>query len=79
MAARLADGGLAAVSLERLPDDAGKPWALQPTGTYAHTPAHLLEAAAAAGLRVEQHDTSLSPRLEAGAPVLGHVAVLSRL
>ena len=69
---------LAAVSLERLPDDYGHPWALQPTGTYAHTAAYLADAAAAAGLRLEHHDTEHSPRLEAGVPVLGQLAVLSR-
>ena len=31
-----------------------------------------------AGLRVEHHDTEHSPRLEAGVPVLGQLAVLSR-
>ena len=34
-------------------------------------------ASAAAGLRVEHLDTSSSPRLEAGVPVMGQLAVLS--
>ena len=83
VAALLSDGGgeqraLFALSLERLPADDARPWALQSSGTYAHSLHHVREAAARAGLQVEAHDESQSPRLEDGEPVPGLLVVLSR-
>jgi predicted TPR repeat methyltransferase len=74
-----APGGIFAVSLERFDDsDSESGWRLQGSGTYAHSKRHVMEAAEAAGLRVEHYDDAHSPRLERGAPVKGHLAIFSK-
>lgn len=82
-AGRLSASGRLAVSLERLLPDAepasgGLGWRLQGSGTYAHSVAHVEEAAEAAGLAIELHDTEHSPRTEKGAAVLGQIVILRR-
>jgi predicted TPR repeat methyltransferase len=74
VAVALRPGGLAAYTLEALPDDAAEPLRLNPTGRYAHSRAHAVAACVAAGLQVaEQSPVAL--RMEAGHPVAGWLIV----
>jgi predicted TPR repeat methyltransferase len=71
-ATALRPDGLLAVTVERY-DEEG--YVLRSSGRYAHGAAYLRSMAAEAGLRcLDLHECS--PRLEAGKPVEGYVAVL---
>jgi predicted TPR repeat methyltransferase len=71
-AARLRAGGTVAFTVER---SAGDAYALTDSGRYAHSEAHIREAAAAAGLRVASL-TEVQLRWEYGQAVIGLVTVL---
>ena len=80
-ASRLSPSGRLAVSLELLPEtEAGAQgscgWRLQGAGTFAHTKQHVCEAAEAAGMAIELHDTEHSPRTERGEAVKGQIVIL---
>ena len=67
-AAALTPGGRFAATVERLEGDGG--FVLQPKRRYAHSEAHLREAAARAGLAMELLEP-VAPRWEGGKPVSG--------
>lgn len=73
IAARLAPGGHAVISLEEL--DTAEEWRLGRLGRYAHSAAHVTTAAAAAGLRVARLQRE-ALRLEMDVPVPGMIVTL---
>ncbi len=76
VAARLAPGGRFLFSAETLPGEAAG-WRLGPQGRFAHAPAHLAAAAAAAGLSVVLLRAEVV-RFEHDAPVPGMIGLLER-
>lgn len=69
----LRPGGWLAFSVE----DADEDFALRPTGRYAHAGTYVRAHADAAGLSIARSEP-IAVRIEGGAPVPGHVFVLTR-
>jgi predicted TPR repeat methyltransferase len=54
------------------PEDAPLGWRLLPTGRFAHTKQHAVDAAAAYGYQLLSY-AEIIPRMEKGEPVRGHL------
>jgi predicted TPR repeat methyltransferase len=66
-------------SCERVtPEEAPSGWRLGPSGRFAHTKQYVVETAATAGGFELVAYTEITPRMEYGKPVLGHLFVFSR-
>lgn len=78
-AARMVPGGVFVFTTETLPAAAmgGAGWRVTPHHRFAHDPAHVAAALAAAGLEVVEI-TGITVRRELGAPIAGHMVVARR-
>mmetsp|Transcript_22771 Transcript_22771/g.33349 ORF Transcript_22771/g.33349 Transcript_22771/m.33349 type:complete len:94 (+) Transcript_22771:245-526(+) len=83
----LADGGIAAFTLENAPDDyeeilnkAGEwRWQLQPSGRFAHNKQYVLEVSKNHNLKVLRYEEMRGFRNEGGKDVNGHIFIVQKV